>query len=249
MNELLNRIANLKYLKISGLFVGLNLIFLISCEKTEVGPEIIGPEPEPLYVLEKDSISDGALLGIGIGKTAPEVYYAVQMALSEHRNRHLHIMRHGFTEVEEVRDLIPLYNSLYFDQIPGSSNGIQLHFENDRIQSIWTNDGKKLNEWPSSPLHRTRIKVGDPTHSIYNNLEKLSKVGTYSKFFQRLSLLDKNADMAFDPTLSHAIGWYFMIQLPEEQFRIYHLFFEEEKLVKIKWELMGKYRPEPIDAH
>lgn len=244
INALLNRILNLKYLKISGLLVGVHIIILVSCEKTTLGPELIGPEPEPLFVLETDSICAGDVLGISIGKTASEAYYAVQMALSEHGNHHLHVVRPGFNQIEELRDLIPLYNSLYFDQIPGSSEGIQLYFENDKIQSIWTNDGKKLNEWPSSPLHRTRIKVGDPTHSIYNNLEKLSKVGMHAKFFQRISLPDKNVIKAFDPSLSQALGWNFILQLPEEQFRIYHLSFQEGVLVKIKWELMGKYRPE-----
>ncbi|HZH54487.1 MAG TPA: hypothetical protein VFD72_02450 [Sphingobacteriaceae bacterium] len=249
MDEALNHIKNLKNLKISGLLIGLTFMFLISCEKTTVGPEIMGPEPEPLFVLEKDSISEGALLGIRIGKTASEVYYAAQMTLSEHENNHLYIVRPGFSAVEEVRDLIPLYNSLYFDQVPGSSKGIQVYFENDRIQSIWTNDGKKLKEWPTSPFHRTRIKVGDPTHSIYTNLEKLSKVGTYSKFFERLTLSDKNVNRAFDPSISQASEWYFMIPLLEEQFKIYHLSFEEGVLMKIKWELMGKYMPEVIDGH
>src|SRR5690606_20386646 len=144
-----------------------------------------------------------------------------------------------FTTVKDLKDRIPLYNQLLFDETRGTSRGIQVYFENGRIKSIWTNNGDKLNRWPTGGPASDRLSVGDPISTVYPKLVKLGVSAMYARRFERISLGDKNTATEFDPILADASQWYFSMPAQEKRFYVYYLYFEKGALLAIKRDLMG----------
>lgn len=216
------------------------LMALVSCSKTDPRVDPTGPEPEPLFVLESDSISEGNMQGMTIGNTAHVVYQAVQKIQEEQQtSKNLQIVANIFTNVQDLKDRLHLYNQLLFDETKGTSKGIQVSFEDDKIKSIWTNNGDKLSHWPVGESVTNRISVGDVISTIYTKLQKLNSIPKYAPRLQRISLFDKNTAKAFDPIMSDSNNWYFSIPLSEKEFHIYYLHFEKGLLIGIKRDLMG----------
>ena len=215
------------------------MLLLVSCGQPEFEPEIVGPEPEPVFVLESDSITSGEMLGIGIGSTAAEAYEAIQEVQRGKNSPHLQIVSNVFTRVTDLKDRLHLYSQLLFDETRGTSRGVQVYFENDKIKSIWTNNGDKLTGWPSDKQVPARLSVGDPVSEVYPKLIKLSTDMRYAIRFGRISLFDKNTEKPFDPIMADSPQWYFSLPAGEKRFHVYYLHFDEGRLAAIKRDLMG----------
>lgn len=218
------------------LFLG--ILFVIGCEKEETENPII-VEPQQWREIDKDSISSGLVEGFTIGANATEAYQVVQQRLQSH-TPNVQVVSNIYHKMEDIAGKIGLYNALLFDEEKGTGTGVQLYFEDDRIKSIYTNDGKQLNSWPNNNFSPMRVNVGMEVSRVYPQLLALSSINQYARKFQRISLFSKNTNKDFDPAMARSPQWYFAHSEADGKQKRVHLYFEEGKLLSV---VTGIYAP------
>lgn len=209
------------------------VVFLCACSKINQDPEIIVEPPEPVEV-RIDSMQAGKAYNITIGDTPRKVYEDLQFFAKglDHRP-YLAISRTPDTQIEALKDRIPLYFSLYFDRKPSTPVGGQIYFEDHKIKSIYTRDGTQRTAWPiSSP---DALRVGDPVSIIYDKLVKIQADSRYARLFDYIGMFEKNVETAYDPKQEESDVWQFNFTLDKSQNEVVrlNLVFEEGVLVKI----------------
>lgn len=215
-----------------------SMLFIIACEKEETENPII-VEPQQWREVAKDSVSIGMAEGFTIGANAIETYRVVQQRLQIH-TPNVQVVSNIYHKMEDLAGKIGLYNALLFDEEKGTSTGVQLYFENDRIKSIYTNDGKQLNSWPNSNFSPMRVSVGMEINRVYPQLLALSSISQYAPKFQRISLFSKNTNKDFDPDMAQSPQWYFAHSEVDGKQKRIHLYFKEGKLQSV---VSGLYAP------
>lgn len=183
--------------------------------KTEapVKPEVQGTSPTSHYA-GTDSVFTGAYLGISIGEEAEKTYGIIQSLRPEKGTDYINVVSNFVPDVASLRGRIPLYSYLLLDESRGTDSGVQITLEGGKVKVIYLNSGKKLNQWPPGANSRSSVRVDDKAEDLQAKLQIISRTNKYSNKFQRIFLMTKNVDKAYDPGMGLSPQWYFGYRTP-----------------------------------
>lgn len=220
----------------------ISALSLLSCEKEAVNTAPVEPavEPIPTRIISSDTLTTGQFWALSIGETGERTYTTLQNTRVANRINYLGIVANVYSNVSDVENTLALYTSLYFDETVGTPEGIQLNFLNDKIQSIWTNNGKKLLRWPDDMPENSVIRVNDPVSDLYTKLVGIKAQQRYAKKFERISLFSKDLTKEYDSRMSSSPQWHFSATVDDRRFYVIHLNFNLGKLQSIYRTLMER---------
>lgn len=205
-----------------------------ACKKEAAtkGP-LITVDPIPPKLISSDTLRTGGQWGLNIGEAPATVYSKFQAIIADRRIDYLAIVGNVFTNLESLENKIPLYRTVYLDETVGTSTGIQLYFTDNKLNSIFTNDGVKLKRWPLVNDAAHSVAVGDVIDGIYAKLVKIKQQGAYTKKFERISIFDKDITKVYDPLMSASPQWYFISVTDDTHYTMVTLNFSAGKLASI----------------
>lgn len=190
------------------LYLFVIIIALSACKK-EITNQTIIVEPPVEKLISRDTVKSGQVLGLNIGDSPSEVYTTIQNIYTENSVGYLSIIGNIYTKLEGLENKIPLYSSIILDEKIGTASGIQIAFANDKVKSIYTNDGVQLNNWPLGVSNTASISVNDPIDGIYKKLVDLNKITPYAKQMEQISIFEKNIKTPIDPQMKTSNQWNF----------------------------------------
>jgi hypothetical protein len=173
-------------------------------------PEVIIDWPQPQLV-SRDSITNGAHLGLGVNVDAAKTYSAVQ-ALTQKDIHHINIVGNITSDLNQLNGRIPLYNYILLDERKGTDSGVQITLESGAVKSIYLNSGEKLSQWPKQENTSSSVRLGDKAEVLFEKLQKIRSNGSYANKFQYISLLTKDLSTDYDPAMATSPQWYFRYQ-------------------------------------
>jgi hypothetical protein len=203
-----------------------------ACKKAEVDDRV-GPEPPFQKQISSDTLTSGQLFGLTIGQTAMELYTKIQQIQVAEKIGGLSIVNNVYTSIDSLKTRLPLYTGFFMDEEQGTSTGVQLGFENNKVKTIFLNNGAMLTRWPAGFAQNTTISVGDPVEGIYSKLVNIKKNPTPAKKLERLSVFFKDNNKPFDPQMSASPQWYFISTISAKKYNHVSLNFEAGRLVSI----------------
>ncbi|TWR26517.1 hypothetical protein FPZ43_15290 [Mucilaginibacter pallidiroseus] len=180
-----------------------------ACKKENAGNEII-VDPPVIRIISKDTITTGAFWGLAIGQTATNIYATLQAMQPEKKMSEIGIVGNVFDQLERVENRLPLYKSILLDHAVGSSAGIQIYFTNDKVSSIYTNNGAKLNRWPGNTGNEASITTGEAISGVYAKLYNIRKNPGFTALFERVSMFSKDIVKPYDDLMAQSPEWYFV---------------------------------------
>lgn len=136
-----------------------------------------------------------------------------------------------------LKERIPLYDYLLFDEMIGTGRGVQVTFENDKIKSIYLGSGEKLSKWPKNG--NTSIQEGDAIGSVYDKLMTIRK--SQSHMFERTTLLSKDLKKSYDAEMAKSGQWYYAYRPEENHLNQVSMHLSEGKLQYILVNYMRTY--------
>jgi hypothetical protein len=213
--------------------LSLIILAVTACKKENSLKETGGPDPIPPKLISSDTLTTGGQWGIAIGQTSAEIYAKVQAMRGERGITYMGIVNNVYTDLESLENKIPLYSSVYLDETKGTGTGIQLNFADDKVKSIYTNDGVQLNMWPIGNGASATVAVGDPVDAIYQKLVNIKNKGTYANKFERMSIFFKDVTKAYDPQMSASPQWYFATTVSDKRYKFVQYIFTAGKLSAI----------------
>ncbi|MDT3404221.1 hypothetical protein [Mucilaginibacter terrae] len=222
------------------LLVLLTGLSLAACIKEKDNNEITGPEPMPEKVLSRDTIKSGQLWGFAIGQTSAQVYAKAQEISVERKIAYMSVVGNVFTSLEPLENKIPLYTTILLDQTIGTGTGIQIYFADNKVKSMWTNDGVQMGRWPVVTGSNSSIAVEDHINDVYAKLVNIKKISAYANKFERISMFDKDFSKAYDPQMAASRLWYVNGNIDDKQYYRLELNFVAGKLVSIYSALLEK---------
>jgi hypothetical protein len=220
-------------MKKAALFVSV-IFFLASCVKEKIQRN--GPVVDPRFsrVISRDTLVTGNFWGLVIGQKSDQTYTILQNIKSQRHIQYLGIVNNVFTKVTDLQTRIGLYRELLLDETSGTPEGIQLSFLDNKVKSIYTNNGKNLSTWPALATNTAVIKTDDPLTTVYNKLVSISNAAAYASKFQRISLISKNIDTDYDPHMALSNNWQFTTSVDNNnQWLMVDLNFSNGTLVSI----------------
>ncbi|MBK0379653.1 hypothetical protein [Mucilaginibacter segetis] len=203
-----------------------------SCKKENTGNGII-IDPPAAKIISQDTLTSGQFLGLTIGQTSTGIYATIQANKTTQQISYLNVVGNVFTQLDSLKDRLPLYTSILLDEQKGTGTGIQIYFENDKVKSIWTNDGIQLNKWPVGNSTNATIAVNDQISTIYQKLVNIKKIASYANKFERLSIFSKDINKVYDPAMSASTQWYFTSVINSRQYNVVQLNFNANTLTSI----------------
>ena len=218
------------------LFLILPFIALSACQKAEDEPTII-IEPPVQLLLESDTLVTGGKWGLTIGESAETLYPKIKELQFAKPITYLGVVGNVFTGIDGLENTIHLYQSVFLDETKGTSSGIQISFSDDKVNAIFTNEGKSLTKWPVNTNANATILKGDPIDRIYSKLANIKQINSYSKKFERVTISSKEVTKAYDPHMTLSPQWYFVASVDEKKHYEIHLDFKEGKLSAIAYRL------------
>jgi hypothetical protein len=205
------------------------LLSLSACKKgAATSPEII-IEPPVERRISSDTLTSGQQWGLTIGQASADLYAKIQEIRLQKQISYLGVVGNVFTNLEGLENKIPLYSSISLDEKRGTSTGIQISFAENKVKSIFTNNGISLNSWPTG----SGILLGDKIEDIYQKLVAIKKTNYYASKFERISIFFKDVNKAYDAQMSLSPQWYFVAPLDSKKYNIVQLNFTAGKLVSI----------------
>jgi hypothetical protein len=139
-----------------------------------------------------------------------ELYAKLQQIQAAEKIGGLSIVNNIYTSIDSLKTRLPLYTGIFMDEAIGTSTGVQLSFENNKVKTIFLNNGTQLTRWPVGFAQNTTIAVGDPVDDIYQKLVNIKKNPLSAKKLERLSIFFKDNNKPYDPQMSASPQWYFI---------------------------------------
>ncbi len=193
-------------------------ISIVGCssEDNEEFEQTSFPEEDPINyeLIGRDTIFEGSHLGININKRPADIYSILQK-IKDTLDITLTVTSNSYKNIIELEDKIELYKYILIDDSIGSSNGLQLSYENDKLKSIFNNNGDKFSKWPKDYPSTNSLFVGEDISLIYSKLLYFSKDLELPNIFQSVRLRHKNLLKPYDSGMSNSPQWYFAY-LPKE---------------------------------
>ena len=204
-------------------------------------------QPDPVTIVDppfatligRDSITSGNYLGIGINKSAEEIYTAIQDFGEKKDITHVNIVSNFSVNLTELEGRIPLYDYILFDESKGTDSGVQVTLVAGKVKSIYLNSGKSLSQWPSNATVESSVGIGDQAADIYQKLIKIRNKGTYANKFERLLLLSKSLSTSYDVLMVRSPQWYFVNRTGADLWEEIKIHFKEGKVSYIE---VNRYR-------
>ena len=206
-------------------------VLFTACKKAEVDNTIVDP-PFPTRI-SSDTLTSGQLFGLTIGQTSVETYARIQQIQAAEKIGGLSIVNNIYTSIDSLKTRLPLYTGMFMDEAIGTSTVIQLGFENNKVKTIFLNNGMMLTRWPLGFAQNTTINVGDPVDGIYQKLVNIKKDPASAKKLEHLSIFFKDNNKPFDPQMSASPQWYFISTISAKRYNHVSLNFTAGKLVSI----------------
>ena len=220
------------------LLVVLLCFVLGSCLKDEaVTPEII-IDPITPVLLSHDSITTGAYLGLKIEAQTTDVYAQIQ-ALREKGVSYVQPIGDFSADLNKVGNRLVLYQSIYLGEQKPSDSDVQISISAGQVRSIFLNNGTKISQWPLREPAASSVRVGDKAEILFEKFVKIRSKGTYSRKFDRVSLLFKRLDSEYDPIMDTSNKWYFAYTTADGLLEKVDIGFENGKL---KYLLVDRYK-------
>lgn len=203
---------------------------LYSCLTTD--DEVTAPiiDPPATILVKKDSLITGKHYGITIGQAASDAYPGAQLLTDSLGVTYLNLVSNFITDFSTLEQQLPLYSYMTFDEKAGTSNGVQLWFENRKLKSIYLNGGKRLGQWPENISASEAVREGESSEMTAEKLKFLQGNSRYRPRFEHTMLGVKNLQEAFDPAMEQAPEWYFGYKVDEKDTRYVHVHFIEGKV-------------------
>jgi len=214
----------------------LSIVFT-SCMKGSSGTG----DPNPYRPIQKDTVSTGQMWGLTIGETSSNIYTMLQDIRTEKQISYLGVVGNVFSDLSQIQEKIPLYNSLFMDETAGTPTGIQLGFEASKVKLIYMNNGTPLSKWPSINDFQNGITIGDSISTLYDKLVAIKNVAVYGDKLQRLSLFDKNLTAPFDPGMTGSTQWQVVTTTVNKRWQLLELNFSSGSLASIYYTLYENY--------
>lgn len=211
------------------------ILSLSSCKKEHVTVDRNPLITEPIEptIIASDTVIIGQWWGLNIGDTSTEIYNTIQQIQSEKHIYYLGVVGNVFTNIDELESAIPLYNSIFLDEINGSGSGVQIYFAHDKVNAIWTNNGNQLSSWPSNVATTATIEKDDTIENIYSKLLSIKQIPAFSNKLERISLFYKDINKAYDPEMSKSSQWHFSATVNDNRYYVIHLNFSFSHLISI----------------
>jgi len=216
----------------------LAIIFLVllsfsACKKEAATSPGIIIDPRPEKRISSDTLTSGQQWGLTIGLSSAEIYSTIQEIQTQKQVGYLIVVGNVFTNLESIEHKIPLYSSILLDEKSGTSTGIQIYFSENKVKSIFTNNGDALSNWPSGTGNSASIAVGDKIADIYQKLVAIKGIGSYASKFERISIFYKDINKSYDPQMSSSPQWYFTATLNDKRYNLVQLNFNGGNLSSI----------------
>jgi len=211
------------------------LLSLASCMK---GSDLGNQDSQPYTAIQRDTVrTGGQLWGINVGQSAQDVYSTLQAIRADKQISYLGIVGNVYSDLAELENKIPLYNSIFMDETTGTSNGIQVGFEAEKIKVIYMNNGTPLTKWPGINEYANGLSIGDSVTTIYDKLVGIKSLSVYANKLQRLSLFDKNLSKDYDPGIASSTQWQIVTAAVNKRWQLLELNFTGGSLVSIYYTL------------
>ena len=203
-----------------------------ACKKADTDDRII-IEPPYQKLIASDTLTSGQLFGLTIGQTGAELYTKLQQVQATEKIGGLSVVNNIYTSIDSLKTRLPLYTGIFMDEAIGTSTGVQLGFENNKVKTIFLNNGTELTRWPVNLGQNAGITVGDPVSAIYEKLVNIKKDPLSAKKLERLSIFFKDSNKPYDPQMSASPQWYFVSTISAKRYIHVSLNFTAGKLVSI----------------
>ena len=207
-------------------------VLFTACKKADTDDRII-VEPPYQKLISRDTLTSGQLFGLTIGQTSADLYAKLQQVQVAEKIGGLTIVNNIYTSIDSLKTRLPLYTGIFMDEANGTSTGVQLSFENNKVKTIFLNNGTALTRWPVNFAQNTTIAVGDPVDDIYQKLVNIKKNPASAKKLERLSIFFKDNNKPYDPQMSASPQWYFVSTISAKRYVYVTLNFTAGKLVSI----------------
>jgi hypothetical protein len=207
-------------------------VLFTACKKADVDNRVI-VEPPFQRQISSDTLTSGQLFGLTIGQTGAELYTKLQQIQVAEKIGGLTIVNNGYSSIDSLKTRLPLYTGFFMDEATGTSTGVQIGFENNKVKTIFLNNGMMLTRWPAGFAQNTTINVGDPVDDIYQKLVNIKKNPVPAKKLESLSVFFKDNNKPFDPQMSASPQWYFISTITAKRYNHVSLNFTAGKLVSI----------------
>lgn len=182
------------------------------------------------YTVSVDTLWTGSYLGIRVGNSSADCYRQIQKLFNEKILSSLLIAGNVFDDVRHIKPLIPLYMDVSFDDITGTSEGVQLGFKGDTVSIIVLNSGEQRFSWPDDK-NPNSIKIGDSRSVVGEKLVLLDSNSAYpAAHARRFRLWEKDLSKAADSNMLSRPEWYFGRLVAHDSLIVSHLYFVTEKL-------------------
>jgi hypothetical protein len=206
-------------------------VLFTACKKAEVDNRVIVDPPFQTQI-SSDTLTSGQLFGLTIGQTSVALYAKLQQIQAAEKIGSLCIVNNVYSSIDSLKTRLPLYTGIFMDEEKGTSTGVQLSFENNKVKTIFLNNGTMLTRWPFS-FAQNAISIGDPVDDIYQKLVQIKKNPESAKKLERLSIFFKDNNKPFDPQMSASPQWYFISTISAKRYNHVSLNFTAGKLVSI----------------
>lgn len=213
------------------LFLFLISVSIISCEKFD------SPGSDDPKIISIDTLRSGQKWGLVIGDSCTDVYAALQELEVTEDLDYLGITSNVFTRLEDIETRIPLYTSVFLDETQATTTGIQIYYSDNKVKSIWMNNGMQLTRWPLDTDSSAAVSVNLHVDSIYNRLVNIRSNESYAKMFQRISIFYKNLETPYDSHMRQSAQWHFGLGVNSARFYQVVLNFSSGRLSTIIYTL------------
>lgn len=211
------------------------LLSLASCMK---GSSVEPPDTQPYVPIQRDTVrTGGQLWGINVGSTAQDAYETIQSIRADKQISYLGIVGNVYNDLPALQNKIPLYNSMFMDEMTATPSGIQVGFEAGKIKVIYMNNGTPLTKWPSITEYANGLSIGDTVTSIYDKLAGIKSLSIYANKLQRISLYDKNLSTDYDPGIASSAQWQIVTTTVNKRWQLLELNFTQGTLTSIYYTL------------
>ena len=190
-------------------------------------------DPNPLILVERDSISAGGYLGIQINENAKESYTTIQSLLKTKGVPYLNIVGNVSSDLGPLQSRIPLYSYIVLDKSEGTDSGVQITLEAGKVKAIYLNSGEKLSQWPKKENAKSSIRLGDESRELHEKLVRIREIRKYTATFERILLLTKDLSTAFDPGMTQSPQWYFGYTTEAGLFEVVKIYLTSGKIKSI----------------
>ncbi|MCD8540024.1 MAG: hypothetical protein LRY55_09825 [Leadbetterella sp.] len=217
-------------LKLKTVYLFLIPVLFQSC--LDMGQENVGPiiEPPQMILLKKDSLISGKHYGVTIGQPSSAAYPGMQDLHDSLEVSYLNLVSNFVTDFRHLEERLPLYSYMTFDEMTGTSNGVQLWFEDKKLKSIYLNSGKRLGQWPENISAAEAVREGESSEITAGKLKVLQKDSRYSYRFERSMLGVKTLTEAYDPGMEGLPQWYFGYKVDEKHTNYVYVYFRDDKV-------------------